>query len=880
MDGAFTDRKSIASYSNRNYSIVVSTGKYGTNNSIKHSIFPVAPGNIVRVTAPNDYSTRFCFVTSTDTPSSGGNIPLCIGHAVVEIAAGTSAQFQAPSDAVAFLVYRGSSPYDNTPASLSVEIPAIDKSATIDNAKEADVAAVKLVADAALNKEEYTKEVIDLSQLPEQNLSFTESAYNSTGKFKQFYVNPGDVVVITGGTNDGTCGFKSTISAPYSGSTTGIIELFSVPSGKTRLFRAGSTALAFAFNISMTGTDDVAPAAISVYRVEEKASFRIMSAARWGYSSGVLAYVAYSTTRNLLVRVKAGHTYAVFPVANAGYRLDFITDIPYAGLGYTAGNLDTTGVSAAIGIASCTITPATDGYLYTRVYKSSSPNASITVYDITAAAGDQSVINDNERIVLNGKKADSLIENTMTWKQVKMNSFTQRSRVIIGGTGLYGTATTSKHILVPVKPGQFVKIVRSGPTATSVAFFTDAANSSDYGVPSYVPGTSVILVVGTKVLTVPEGCNYLYVSNAYPPDYLAITEDYASLPPVVRENDADKTKRILDQLVSKTRYERDNNTANKPLILLHFSDIHGMSACLDRINQYRNYWKGYIDDTIQTGDVQEDRWENDFIFGEASADNPNNDILSVIGNHDTATGTGDNRVWHDKQGKPSYDRYIAPFVDYWDVEQPENAAEYGYCFYYKDYTDSHVRLIVLDAWNSETSYIDVQKEWLQSVLTEAREAGLSVLLASHFALQSETLLDTTFSKLDAAVENPDSSIYNNPYKSIVTDFVANGGELIGWICGHAHYDAVRKTSVEQGSQISFCVANACRNYTGSTELWITNSMIDVVPDDYKTQNLFNLIAIDVVYKTVSLFRVGSNWDKLGRRIETSCIKYTTGEVIY
>ena len=115
---------------------------------------------------------------------------------------------------------------------------------------------------------------------------------------------------------------------------------------------------------------------------------------------------------------------------------------------------------------------------------------------------------------------------------------------------------------------------------------------------------------------------------------------------------------------------------------------------------------------------------------------------------------------------------------------------------------------------------------------------------------------------------------------MVKDFIDAGGELIAWICGHSHYDAISRTSDATGNQISIRVANASRHYTTSNTLGITNSMIEVVPDDIRTQDLFNIVAIDTTYKTISLFRVGSEWDKMGRHIETTCINYLTGEVIY
>ena len=57
-------------------------------------------------------------------------------------------------------------------------------------------------------------------------------------------------------------------------------------------------------------------------------------------------------------------------------------------------------------------------------------------------------------------------------------------------------------------------------------------------------------------------------------------------------------------------------------------------------------------------------------------------------------------------------------------------------------------------------------------------------------------------------------------------------------------------------------------------------MIEVDFSDWKTFDLFNIMAIDTRYKFITLYRIGSNYDKMGRRIETTTIKYNTGEIIY
>ena len=117
---AYTKKTTIdtTEYSLRNYSIKTN-GTYGTSSTYKHCLVPVVPGAAVEVKASSGYMTRFCFVKSTTSPASGAAIDLCVGSSCVELSAGTNKSFIAPADAVAFLFYRGESPYANTPESIA-----------------------------------------------------------------------------------------------------------------------------------------------------------------------------------------------------------------------------------------------------------------------------------------------------------------------------------------------------------------------------------------------------------------------------------------------------------------------------------------------------------------------------------------------------------------------------------------------------------------------------------------------------------------------------------------------------------------------------------------------------------------------------------------
>jgi hypothetical protein len=734
-------------------------------------------------------------------------------------------------------------------------------------------------ATGAITAYNYEKEEIDISQVPVETCSAGDTTWSSSGSHISVEVNGGDIVEVVGNANSaGTikmmCGFggqANGVSLGYS------MMSYAIEAGSKYMFKIPIGVVQIVVN-TIVSSANVAPQSLVVYRNKEALEDgRAMAipCERFDLNGGVLKYINSTSYRCDLFRVKANKRYHIqHRSSNGATYYKFMTSYPRIGQAYSD-LWEVTSSATYSSDSSFDFNASADGYIYARTY-ASAVKANIVVTQFYFGAVNYG-LNDEEIL---------LIEQSLRWRTVKYSEPERLNYVInFGGNnpyGRWGTSTSSKHFLIPVAEGQYVKFIANrGNTAVAFLTSTDCASGA---YPPYVEGTGITSYDGDntreRLLKVPAGAKYMYFNRSNAPEYIELSEDIDAVPVIVRVNEEEKTKQLLGQLKSQTRNQKASGTENKPLVLLHFSDIHGMGQNLSRINEYRKYWSKYIDDTINTGDVQQDKWEDDFIFGEASVDNPNNDILSVIGNHDTATGINSTRNWHDKQGKESYDRYVAPFVQYWGVVQPDDAAANGYCFYYKDYPDSHIRLIVLDSWNNESSYIAAQTSWLEEVLNSAREAGYAVIMAAHMGLESEELIKCPFTNNGAAYTSPDLAPLNNPYMALVTQFKADGGELICWLAGHSHYDAIARTSEANGYQINIRVANASRDYNPDLDLNTTNSKIEVIADDVRSQDLFNIVAIDTTYKFITLFRVGAPWDKLGRHIETNCIAYNTGSVVY
>ena len=116
-------------------------------------------------------------------------------------------------------------------------------------------------------------------------------------------------------------------------------------------------------------------------------------------------------------------------------------------------------------------------------------------------------------------------------EQINPDSYTKRSRWISTSTGLWGSSTTYKHILIPVTPGQRIKVTAKSNNTAQLAWLTSDAAATSGGTPSYVPGTTVIQQTAgtTQYYNVPNGALYMYVylgagdSYPYTPEYIGLT---------------------------------------------------------------------------------------------------------------------------------------------------------------------------------------------------------------------------------------------------------------------------------------------------------------------------------------------------------------------
>ena len=318
-----------------------------------------------------------------------------------------------------------------------------------------------------------------------------------------------------------------------------------------------------------------------------------------------------------------------------------------------------------------------------------------------------------------------------------------------------------------------------------------------------------------------------------------------------------------------------------PLVLLHFSDIHGDSVRLSRIINFKNLYSTYIDDVLHTGDSVARDYNSGFSFWDDTTGAET--ILNCIGNHDTwVEGTG----WFAMKDN-AYSTYFEPYINNWGVTHTSTNL-----YYYKDYTSRNIRLIVLDSmvnlydemYNSSTAQIT----WFRNTLLDARNNSLDVVVAIHaaaFTIGTEQTannyngLNTPFDEsryyfkamsYDAPTTYPRE--LTTAYINAVTEFQQSGGNFICWLHGHYHYEIARTYHASDNvpDQLELGVGNA-----GITD---ASSRVNRVSAT-KTADWFNVIGIDTYSKLVKVISLGATVNyHMGVR-DTFCWNYETGEML-
>lgn len=334
-------------------------------------------------------------------------------------------------------------------------------------------------------------------------------------------------------------------------------------------------------------------------------------------------------------------------------------------------------------------------------------------------------------------------------------------------------------------------------------------------------------------------------------------------PTTVEELNIDMVSFVIN---SNRKYSLWGNQASVPSVvsMAVFTDIHGYNSNFLRYLSFCDTYSSYITERLCLGDMVSNWYGDDITYWN---DNPDGaGILRTIGNHD---------VWQ-RNSSPvvnvaqsdAFGTYFSGRMSTWGVTRPANADENYLMYYYKDYADQKLRLIVVDCmyWDAN------EKTWFESVLADALTNEYNVVCASHYNLSKTNMTPLAdFYSLDYGFSNLVIGSGGSQALNAVDGFIASGGKFIAWMSGDSHYDACGiYTGQNSRKQISLTFENA-----GLNSLWNDSDRVEGT----KTQDCFNIVSFDTYSKLLKVVRIGNSTDRYLRVKNYMTINYETCEVI-
>ena len=326
---------------------------------------------------------------------------------------------------------------------------------------------------------------------------------------------------------------------------------------------------------------------------------------------------------------------------------------------------------------------------------------------------------------------------------------------------------------------------------------------------------------------------------------------------------SDQDFKHYDDLLSQARFSPTDNA--KVLTLMHFSDVHGNLVAMEKaINLFETY-SDKIDDMIHTGDVVVANWSDG--IGNWVDSGCAESVISVVGNHDSE----ENLILGTAGKENVYNGMLAPYISNWNVVQPTGVDDptsnyYCACYYYKDYTDASIRLIVLDVnwWDS------YEKVWLADVLDDALNNNYSVIIGCHTPLRVTGITAANFCSYTEPIINEPSAYANIPsdWLEPVGDFIGDGGEVICMLAGHNHRDHIGYlTDYPDVLCITADKASVARTIDSARITGENNA------------TAFNIITFNPTDKWIKIVRIGAEVDGQMRGKHVFCYDYENKQIV-
>ena len=190
------------------------------------------------------------------------------------------------------------------------------------------------------------------------------------------------------------------------------------------------------------------------------------------------------------------------------------------------------------------------------------------------------------------------------------------------------------------------------------------------------------------------------------------------------------------------------------------------------------------------------------------------------------------------------------------------------CYYYKDYAEQRIRLVVLDCMH----YDKAQHAWLADVLEQARQAGFTVVAAQHYPAQSG--LDA----IEGGFSDRDESIGPEPSPAPGRQMERMPDEAFGAV--DAFMEVVRANDAASYDFIGRIPGHGRQLQIIADKAGFKDDyMQEARPRGTRFQDAFNLVTINPGRSLVVVQRIGCNRDQYLRSKTLFCYDYRSGTVI-
>lgn len=216
----------------------------------------------------------------------------------------------------------------------------------------------------------------------------------------------------------------------------------------------------------------------------------------------------------------------------------------------------------------------------------------------------------------------------------------------------------------------------------------------------------------------------------------------------------------------------------------------------------------------------------------------------ITGNHDDNSFTSIDSHPHQYTKAEQYS-IMCRYKDV-DVERPSNKL-----YWYKDYHSFGVRVVCLDShmgegtngYGSSWGYPIEVVNWVRDVALKTEHQVLFMthipLTADYNAYQSET-------------------VNAEELRSVITDFINEGGTVIGFIHGHTHWDFIGMKKPNTFHEISIGASNTTMSY-GSYKP--DEAVVQERTTGTVTEDLWDIVVVQPEVKRIKMIRFGAGTDR-------------------